>query len=63
LEKQLLAMSSEIQTHSLVAKLLEGIRRIRVLIKDENGPPTKKTVSEIDGTCEQLVSLSSRHPA
>jgi hypothetical protein len=27
LEKQLLAMSSEIQTHPLVAKMLEGIRR------------------------------------
>jgi hypothetical protein len=63
LEKQLLAMSSEIQTHPLVAKLLEGIRRIRVLIKDENGPQTKKTVSEINGICEQLVRLSSRHPA
>ena len=63
LEKQLLAMSSEIQTHPLVAKMLEGIRRIRVLIKDENGPPTKKTVIEIDGICEQLVRLSSRRSA
>ena len=63
LEKELLVMSSEIQTHPLVAKMLEGIRRIRVLIKDEDGPPTKKTVREIDGICEQLVRLSSRHPA
>jgi hypothetical protein len=63
LEKQLLAMSSEIQTHPLVAKMVEGIRRIRVLIKNENGPPTKETVREIDGICEQLVRLSSWHPA
>ena len=62
-EKQLLAMSSGIQTHQLVAKMREGLQRIRVLIKNENGPPTEKTVKEIDGICKELVKLSSRRPA
>jgi hypothetical protein len=60
LEKQLLGMSSEIQTRPMVAKMLEGIRRVRVLIQNENGPPTEKTVREIDGICAKLVRLSSR---
>ena len=63
LEKQLLGMSSEIQTRPMVAKMLQGIRRIRMLIQNENGPPTEKTVREIDGICEKLVRLSSRRPA
>jgi hypothetical protein len=63
LEKQLLAVSSETQAHPLVAKMLEGLRRIRALIQNENGPLTEKTVREIDGICEELVRLSSRHPA
>ena len=63
LEKQLLGVSSEIQAHPIVGKMLEGLRKIRVLIQNENGPPTEKTVREIDGICEELVRLSSRHPA
>jgi hypothetical protein len=63
LEKQLLGMNTEIKSRPMVARMLEGIRRIRVLIQNENGPPTEKTVREIDGICEKLVRLSSRRPA
>jgi hypothetical protein len=63
LEKELLGLSSKIKKRPIVAKMVEGIRRIRVLIQSENGPPTEKTVREIDGICEQLVRLSSRRPA
>jgi hypothetical protein len=63
LEKELLGLNSEVKKRPLVAKMVEGIRRIRVLIKNENGPPTKKTVREIDGICEELVRLSSGRPA
>jgi hypothetical protein len=63
LEKQLLGMNPEIRARPRVAKMVKGIRRIRVLIQNENGPPTKKTVKEIEGICEQLVTLSSRRRA
>jgi hypothetical protein len=63
LEKELLGLSSKVKKRPIVAKMVEGIRRIRVLIQNENGPPTEKTVKEIDGICEQLVMLSSRRPA
>jgi hypothetical protein len=62
LEKELLGLNSEVKKRPIIAKMVEGIRRIRVLIQDENGPPTEKTVREIDGICEQLVRLSSQHP-
>jgi hypothetical protein len=58
LEKQLLAMSSDIQGRPMVRKLLDGVRRIRTL--SENGPLPKETVREIHGICEELVPLSSR---
>jgi len=63
LEKELLELNSEVKKRPIVAKMVEGIRRIRVLIQNENGPPTEKTVREIDGICEELVRLSSRRPA
>jgi len=63
LEKELLGLSSKVKKRPIVTKMVEGIRRIRVLIQNENGPPTEKTVREIEGICEQLVRLSSRHPA
>jgi hypothetical protein len=63
LEKELLGLNSEVKKRPIVAKMVEGIRRIRVLIQNENGPPTEKTVREIDGICEELVRLSSRRPA
>jgi hypothetical protein len=58
LEKQLVAMSSDIQGRPMVRKLLHGVRRIRTL--SENGPLPKETVREIHGICEELVPLSSR---
>lgn len=63
LEKQVLGMSSEIRTRPIVAKMLVGIRRIRALMQNENGPLTEKSVREIDQICEELVKLSSRRPA
>jgi hypothetical protein len=58
-----LRLSSKVKKRVIVAKMVEGIRRIRVLIQNENGQPTEKTVREIDGICEELVRLSSRRPA
>ena len=63
LEKELLGLSSKVKKRPIVAKMVEGIRRIRVLIQNENGQPTEKTIREIDAICEELVSLSSRRPA
>ena len=63
LEKELLGLSSKVKKRLIVAKMVEGIRRIRVLIQSENGPPSEKTVREIEGICEELVRLSSRRPA
>lgn len=60
LEKELLGLSSEVKNRPIVAKMVEGIRRIRVLIQNESGPPTEKTVREIGGICKELVRLSSR---
>lgn len=58
LEKQLLAMSSDIRARPLVVKLLDGIRRIRAL--SENGPLPEETVRKVHGICKELVPLSSR---
>jgi hypothetical protein len=60
LEKELLEMSSKVKKRPIVTKMVEGIRRIRVLIQNESGPPTEKTVREIGGICKELVRLSSR---
>jgi hypothetical protein len=60
LEKQLLAVSSDSQARPIVAKLLDGIRRIRVLIGGENGSLPEKTVRKVHGICKELVPLSSR---
>jgi hypothetical protein len=60
LEKHLLGMNAKIQARPMVAKMLEGLRRIRVLIQNGNEPPTEKTVKEIDGICKELVRLLSR---
>jgi hypothetical protein len=60
LEKQLLAMSNDRQTRSLSTKLLDGVRRIRALIKDENGPLPEETVRGVHNICKDLVPLSSR---
>jgi hypothetical protein len=58
LEKQLLAMSSDIHARPIVAKLLDAIRRIRTL--SENGRLPEETVREVHGICKELVPMSSR---
>lgn len=62
LERQLLAMSSDIQNRPMVAKLLDGVRRIRAVVESENGPLPEQTVREVHRICEDLVPLSSRRP-
>ena len=63
LEKQLLGMSSEIQSRPIVMEMLKGIRRIRTLIENENGPLSEASIREIHGVCEELVRLSSKRPS
>jgi hypothetical protein len=63
LEKQILGLNTETRNRPMIVKMLKGLQRIRALIKDENGPPTEKTIREIEGISEELVKLSSRRPA
>jgi hypothetical protein len=58
LEKQLLGMSNDIQTRPIVVKLLDGLRRVRTLSKNE--PLPEETVRKVHGICKELVPLSSR---
>ena len=60
LEKQLLAMSSDIRARPIVVKLLDGIHTIRSLVESENGPLSEETVRKVHGVCAELVPLSSR---
>jgi hypothetical protein len=60
LEKQLRAMSSDIQGRPIVVRLLDGINTIRSLVESENGPLSEETVRKIHGVCAELVPLSSR---
>ena len=60
LEKQLLAMSNDIQNRPMIVKLLDGIRRIRTVVERENGPLPEETVREVHRICEELVPLSSQ---
>jgi hypothetical protein len=59
LEKQLLAMRSRRESRPMIKKMARGIRRIRLLIKNENGPLTEQTVREIGSICKELVNISS----
>jgi hypothetical protein len=60
LEKQLLAMSDDSQARPIVAKLLDGIRRVRAPVESGNGPLAEETVRKVHGICKELVPLSSR---
>jgi hypothetical protein len=62
LEKQLLAMSSDVQDRPMVVKLLGGIRRIRTLVESEHGPLPEQTIRELHSICAELVPLTSRRP-
>ena len=60
LEKQLLAMSSDIRARPIVVKLLDGIRTIRSLVENGDEPLSAETVRKIHGVCAELVPLSSQ---
>jgi hypothetical protein len=60
LEKQLLAMNSDIRARPIVVKLLDGIQTIRSVVESENGPLSEETVRKVHGVCADLVPLSSR---
>lgn len=60
LEKQLGTMNADVQARPVVAKLLDGIHRIRPLVEGENGPLPEETVRKMDEICKELVPLSSR---
>lgn len=60
LEKQLLGINGDIQTRPIVAKMLEGLHKIRALIPTETQPVTEETVREIDRICKELVRLLPR---
>lgn len=62
LEKQLLAMSSDHIGRPIVAKLLDGIGRIRALVGNDNGALPEETVRQVHSICQELVPLSSRRP-
>ena len=59
LEKQVLAMSSDVQRRPMLTKLVDGIRSIRALVERETGPLPEETVQKIHQICEDLVRLSS----
>ena len=59
LEKQVLAMSSDVQRRPMLVKLVDGIGNIRALVESESGPLPKETVQKIHEICEDLVRLSS----
>lgn len=60
LEEQLQAMSSDIKARPIVVKLLDGIKTIRSLVENENGPLSEETVRKVHGVCATLVPLASR---
>jgi hypothetical protein len=56
LAKQLLAMSSEIRARPIIAKLLDGRRRIRALVEGGNGPLPEETVRKVHGICKRACA-------
>jgi hypothetical protein len=63
LEKRLLGMPAKMRNHSMVEKMLSGLRKIRMSMENEDGVPSKQTVKEIGRICAELVALSSHRPA
>lgn len=60
LEKQTLEISGEMHGRPMVGKMIEGLRRIHVLVERGDGPLPEETVREIHGICQELVRLSSK---
>jgi hypothetical protein len=63
LEKQLVDMKGDPGRRRVIAKMLKGIRRIRLLMQTKNGPMTKAAIRQIGSTCRELVDISSQRPA
>lgn len=59
LAKQLRQMSSEMKSHPAVARMAEGMEKIRVLIQSENAGLPEKSVREVGSICAELVRSSS----
>jgi hypothetical protein len=53
-------MSGDIQNRPIVAKLLDGIERIRTLVESDDKPLSEETVRKVHDICAELVPLSSR---
>jgi hypothetical protein len=60
LEEQVRSMSSDISDRPIVGKLRDGIKTIRSLAENENGPLPEDTIRKVHGICAELVPLSSR---
>jgi hypothetical protein len=59
LEKQLLKMEGRRESRSTIVRMLEGIRRIRLLMRNQNRPLSETTVRQIGSICRELVHISS----
>ena len=63
LEKQLLDLRGKRRNHSMVVKMLDGLRKIRSLIEKDSVKLSEPTIKEIGRTCRDLVALSSSRAA
>jgi len=63
LEQQLLAINKQTQRHTLVTKMLAGLRKIRTSLQNDGNVVTEKTVHEIGDICRGLVVAISQHSA
>ncbi len=62
LEKQLLDMPTKTRNHPMMVKMLQGLRKVRSAMDEDNGTLSKETVKAIKGTCSELVTLASHRP-
>lgn len=62
LEKQLLEMPPEIRSSPMVAKMAEGMQKIRGLVQNEKGPLAKQSAAKVGLICKGLVEISSQRP-
>jgi len=60
LENQLLATGDDIQTRPIVAKLRDGLHRVRLVTQGKNEPLPEEAVRQVHDVCRELVSLSSQ---
>ena len=62
LEEQLAALPEKTRKHSVVVKMLEGLRRIRSSMEEESGDLSKQSIKDIGKTCSELVTVFSHLP-